>query len=518
MTGPRDGEPVPELTTTRVGGSGRAKLIALAAVVVLGSAIFLGLSGRTATAPKASPVAAVPTAKPGPERTFPPINTVQQIRDPNAPLQYQYLGTALTLGGQEFIASLEQQAPRNFYGAYRIPVPWPDDHGTIRLAEMSSTVSHDTFDGLGSWDVSLDILTRPGSLGAVVLDAIQLPTPTMIVNSTVSRIMRNGFRITARLEHQGDHDVLAISVYVGVDPQLPNEDYSLNVHAGTQDFDSQLQAVEPGRFNGVVVLPDGFKASSLAVQVNAIPMADPLLGAVPVGSWRMVLAPTNDVAVGQEIFNVSVAPAKVGPGQAQIVANGYTFTADYSALNGSRVISFELTVHPRSDPILQSAPTQVGGTAVQPRMPPSEGYAMSVATPGGLVSSSLVPNDSGDLEATISLAGVPSDGRLPIDLSVLKTNGSELRAIGEWTPELLATSPADTRTELLNTVVVGRPKQLGAPQIVQCGYTLSVSAVRVGDGLRLDFVVEVSPLERPIGDDGLIGWPSAAVLPGATGR
>lgn len=220
MTGPRDREPVPELTTTRVGGSGRARLIALGAGVVLVGVVYVGLSGRTdggpltASVPPPSLVALRPTPTRGPERTSGPLTTVQQIRDPDARPQYQYLGTALILGGQEFIAALDQQTPTYFYGVYGIPLDWTADSGTLELAQMTSSVSHDTMDRLGQWDLSLEaVVSTP--MGNVVLDAVQPPMPSTVATSDASPIALHGYRITARLEHQSDFDLLAIEVHVG---------------------------------------------------------------------------------------------------------------------------------------------------------------------------------------------------------------------------------------------------------------------------------------------------------------
>ena len=230
MTGPRDREPVPELTTTRVGGSSRACVTALVAAVVLVGVVYVGLSGRTdsgpltASVPQPSPVALRPTPTRRPERTPGPITTIEQIRDPDARPQYQYLGTALILGGQEFIAALDQQTPTYFYGLYGIPLGWTADSGTLELAQMTSSVSHDTMDRLGQWDLSLEaVVSTP--MGNLVLDAVQPPAPSTVGTSAASTIALHGYRITARLEHQSDFDLLAIEVHVGSDPLLPSEDY-----------------------------------------------------------------------------------------------------------------------------------------------------------------------------------------------------------------------------------------------------------------------------------------------------
>ena len=102
-----------ELGTTRLRGSHTAWIVALATVAILAGVVYLGLSGpRATTVQNPTAVAALPTFSPTPTpsrtpRSFDP-NEIESIRvDPDAPVLYQYLGTALTINGRGTLAILD---------------------------------------------------------------------------------------------------------------------------------------------------------------------------------------------------------------------------------------------------------------------------------------------------------------------------------------------------------------------------------------------------------------------------
>lgn len=222
-----DREPKPELTTTRIGGGRRAWLIALAAVMVLGSAIYLGLSGPAASPPRspnpASPVV-VAAATPIPARrvSFGP-NEVASIRvDPTAPVLYQYLGAALTLNGHGTLAILDPVAENGYRGIYRIPYALSAPTAHLEFDAVTASVSNDDLDRIGSWDFAIGPINSGSCCGsATALDANQPPQDKTLADPDFSRVVTNGFRIVVTTQNEADAALMTIDVTVNPSSPAP---------------------------------------------------------------------------------------------------------------------------------------------------------------------------------------------------------------------------------------------------------------------------------------------------------
>jgi hypothetical protein len=358
MTLPRGREPEPELTTTRVGGGKSARLIALGATVVLGLTVYIGVSGQgnsTNTSPAPPAVAdASPTQTPRPSpRSLPPDPPhIEQISDgPTKPRPYQFLGTVLEVANQEFEAVLEpvaetgpSQAAYSYAASYRVPFPLLSDHAELHLASITSTVSHDVFETYGIYGVSLASLV-PGEIGdQTVLDVTSAADSSLIAQPDADPLKRNGFELSVTAENRQDQGILAIKLQVAGDPTLPSESYSLTAPLGRRTVASTLNG-GAGHYQGVLDLGDIAHPGSLRVTLRAIPTSDPLLGRVKVGSWLLSLPPLNS-GLPDAQRRIVVASRPIGPGEADIIRNGYTLDFDVERIGKFVDVSIALVITP----------------------------------------------------------------------------------------------------------------------------------------------------------------------------
>jgi len=235
MSFPREQDPVPELSTTRIGGGGRAWLIAIGALVVLGSVVYVGLGGQSASpgssrAPAASTLVAAATAVPRPIST-PDLSQVQSIRaDPSAPVLYQYLGTGLTLNGHGTLAILDQVAEDQYRGIYRIPYSAGAPTAHLEFDAVTSSVSHDDLDRIGSWNFPVAQLSTGVCCPSVtVLDIAAAPQDMTMSDPDFARIATNGYRMTVTAQNEADAALMTIDVNVNPDQIVP--DYPTTVPA-----------------------------------------------------------------------------------------------------------------------------------------------------------------------------------------------------------------------------------------------------------------------------------------------
>jgi hypothetical protein len=228
-----DRDPKPELTTTRIGGGRRAWLIALAAVIVLGSVIYLGLSGPAVSPPRspnpASPaLVAAATAVPARRMSFAP-NQVESIRvDPTAPVHYQYLGTVLTLNGHGTLAILDAIGPDQYRGIYSIPYALAAPTAGLEFDAVTTSVSHDDLDRIGSWDFPIGPINSGLCCPSVTaLDTTEAPLDKTLANPDFSRIATNGVRLVVTTQNEADAALMTIDVTVNPDQFFPNASYSV---------------------------------------------------------------------------------------------------------------------------------------------------------------------------------------------------------------------------------------------------------------------------------------------------
>jgi hypothetical protein len=223
MSFPGDQDPAPELTTTSIGGARRAWLIALGALVVLGSVVYLGLSGPSLS-PQRSPTPASPAvaaaATPVPARrvSFDPNQVVSIRADPTAPVLYQYLGMGLTLNGHGTLAILDAIGPDQYRGMYRIPYALAAPTARLEFDAVTASVSHDDLDRIGSWDLALGPINSGLCCPSVTaLDTTQPPQDRTLANPDFSRIATNGFRLKVTTQNEANAALMTIDVTVNPD-------------------------------------------------------------------------------------------------------------------------------------------------------------------------------------------------------------------------------------------------------------------------------------------------------------
>jgi hypothetical protein len=215
------------LTTTRIGGGRKAWLVALGALVVLGSVIYLGASGKSvplATPPKPTqPAVAEITARPAvPTGTPLDLTQVTSIRaDPTAPVRYQYLGTGLTINGRGTLAILDPVGPDQYRGIYRIPYALKAPTAHLEFDAVSASVSHDDLETIGTWDFPINSISGPGGPPTVVLDTGGQPQEGTVTNPDFTRLATNGFRLNVTTTNEADAAFMTIDIVVNPEQVAP---------------------------------------------------------------------------------------------------------------------------------------------------------------------------------------------------------------------------------------------------------------------------------------------------------
>ena len=345
-----DREPKPELTTTRTGGGRRAWLIALAAVIVLGGAIYLGLSGPAVTPPRspnpASPPALVAAATAVPARrvSFAP-NEVESIRvDPTAPVHYQYLGTGLTLNGHGTLAILDPVADNEYRGIYRIPYALSAPTAHLEFDAVTASVSNDDLDRIGSWDFPIGPINSGQCCPSVTaLDTTQPAQDKTLANPDFSRLATNGFRLLVTTQNETDAALMTIDVTVGPDQFFPDESYSVRAGPPDTSFALPLEKFAPGAYDGQALIPSSLLGMSVPVTLTAVPMSNPSLGPVEVGTWSIQVS-AQRVNTGLDQIEEGGTPRPIAAGEPQILGNGFNFVVGQRLIGGDLYLVAELSI------------------------------------------------------------------------------------------------------------------------------------------------------------------------------
>ena len=350
MTGSR--EPLPELTTTHIGGGRSAIVVAVLIVAALVGFVAINVAGRPAPPDAAVALPATttaPTASAGPrspgQPTPPSLATIAQIRpDESAARPYQYLGTVLTVAGQGFIAELEQVEPGRYYAAYRIPFPRLGREASLELADIQATASHDSWTSLGRWQISLDPIVPETRQAAKVLDEIQLPR----FEPGGSALKRSGFSIKVFAEGRISFGLLTIEIERGTERPYPNESYAVDARVGDFATRVELAAIAPGHYSGLLIIPDRVSADELSLALVAMPASNPLLGMVTVYQFRIAMPPHGRFNTGDGIRQTSDPQA--APGTPQLLTFGHEFQAQTAYSGFQRAVVLDLQMFGGVDP------------------------------------------------------------------------------------------------------------------------------------------------------------------------
>ncbi len=238
MNGRGEAEPRIELSTTRVGGGGSARLVALVTAGVLGAVVWVGLSGQAADEPAPAQLA-LPTAAATARSTLAPRRTPDyEFIRPTIPLGADGFGVLALIGSQRYLVVLQEIEVDHLYATMRLPFPRPAAEGTLELAQFWTRDNRPNFVSLGTVRLPLDPLVPETSQQGTVLDRT---SPPQLTSSGVPRLVQRGYRLTVRAESRRSFAVLVIDVRIGPKRQLQGDDgifgwpTILNLPGSTQD-------------------------------------------------------------------------------------------------------------------------------------------------------------------------------------------------------------------------------------------------------------------------------------------
>jgi len=219
--------PVAEPPTTRIGGSGSARVAVVGVVVVLVALVWVGWSGREPApaaqpAPPAvasSPRAAARTAVPTPTSTAtaapsagPVGPSSTPIRAPSLPIvsdAEDLYAAVVRIDHRPVLGVLQEVAPDRLQTALRLPFPDAEDHATIELIQLWTRQDRTSFVPIGSWDLPLKPVANAGPDPRDVL-AIEVGGR---VNETGGPVLVNrGFSLEVGAQSQELFVVVLVSV------------------------------------------------------------------------------------------------------------------------------------------------------------------------------------------------------------------------------------------------------------------------------------------------------------------
>jgi hypothetical protein len=202
------------IETTRIGGGVSWKIGLAVVSVVLVGVVGIGVAGRPPAAvppPAAVAVAssdAPPTYAPSPGTGMGiPLPQPTPTTRPVTVLAARGLGTVVaatdhyiavaSIGRFQYLWKLHYVDARHLTGTFDLPVPPPATRGTIELAQVWSTVSHDAWSTLASWDLHLESVSAASGREYVVLDRTVRGRPREIDRPLP---VKNGYQIRVRAE------------------------------------------------------------------------------------------------------------------------------------------------------------------------------------------------------------------------------------------------------------------------------------------------------------------------------
>ena len=231
----RQPDPPRDLSTTRVGGGGSARAVALVTLVTLATVVWVGFSGRKPEPPisarvdapapllvaAASPASADPAASP---LAIAPWQTryIESLPLRHAgPLGQDAYSIIATFAGREYPVLLDEIAPRHLTAAYRIPFPRPATSGTLRLAQLWSRGAARNYVPIGRWHVPLDPLAPETRRAANVIDVTVAGRRGLV---GAPRLLSRGYRLTVRAESRLNSGVLWIDIRIGPGHSIRGDD------------------------------------------------------------------------------------------------------------------------------------------------------------------------------------------------------------------------------------------------------------------------------------------------------
>ena len=355
MSDPHDANQPPQLTTTHIGGGRRAWLVALLALVILGTFVYLGLSGGSSVlAPKSTPtapaLAAVPTPVTGPTpvASYDPNEIVSLRADPAAPVLYQYLGTALTINGQGILAILDPVGPLAYRGLYRIPVSQSAPTARLEFDAVTASVSHDDLDRIGEWTFPINSIAHGSGPPVEVLDTGGNATAGTLTNPDFNAVLANGYRLLVTTQNEGDAALMTIDVIVNSDLGFPDETFSML--AGPNDYGFGLERFQPGGYDAKVPIPSSLFGQTLSLALIASENSGPATATTRIGTWTLDIAKRIRDAGTTHPLEVHVDGRPITDSDPQILGSGYDLLVSQFVSDGKLNLGVALNLRPLPGP------------------------------------------------------------------------------------------------------------------------------------------------------------------------
>jgi hypothetical protein len=339
----------------RLGGGGSARLIALAVVVVLGGFIAIGVMGRGPAAPPVAeaprtplPTGATsvtspshPPASPTPAATPSPFGAVERITasSPAPGSSGDRLAAVLEAAGTMHMALLERTGSGQWVATYLVPYPRPALEGRLVLTQVNAPAGTSRLT-LGRWPISFEPMTPEWERAGVVLDAVEPATD----NPGAHPLASDGYHIVVVASSRLYYGLL--TVYVERQPTIElDESYVVELSAGQFATGVALANIRPGRYSGVLLIPDRPRVGSLNLVLLALPtQSGSEDGALVVHEYVTELPWPEDFVAGQTLMsaNVDAFPGAAGP---DLLRYDHDLSVEATYVDGQRALILTLQVH-----------------------------------------------------------------------------------------------------------------------------------------------------------------------------
>ncbi|MEO6350033.1 MAG: hypothetical protein ABIP53_05215 [Candidatus Limnocylindrales bacterium] len=117
-----------------------------------------------------------------------------------------------TVGDYQFLWNLVEVDDHHLTGVFNIEIPPPATRGRIELAQVWSTVSHDAWNALASWELNLESLSAASGREYVVLDRVIRARPHAVDQPLP---IKNGYQIKVRAQSGAVRGQVTIDVFLG---------------------------------------------------------------------------------------------------------------------------------------------------------------------------------------------------------------------------------------------------------------------------------------------------------------
>jgi hypothetical protein len=356
-------EPGPELTTARVRGGPSPWLVAVVALAVLGSVVYIGVSGHdstpthTANPATSQPVAQLPAPTPVRANLAPPWIVTPGFpgaavlgSNPSAARPHQYLGAELEIAGIATLAVLTTPEPGRLHAAYKVPLPVPVDAANLRLVDV--TDEQPQLATYGTWSIPLDVfhggVNQDSVIGAfgptVLVQSIRPPDPA--ADPSAPAIARNGYGIQVTAERQDDTELLYLDLSLGSGPDYPDETYKVTATAGSGHFAADHEQSLPGHIRGEILIANSVRAAKVALKITAVSISKARPQTAVVATDKLAMPKAANYPTGDPTIEIVVAAQHSHAEFPGILMAGYQLRLLFTYDGYQRALFYDLQINP----------------------------------------------------------------------------------------------------------------------------------------------------------------------------